>query len=235
MRVIVLPFRLDARAIIDTNVLVYAADARAPQHAAAQALRDTAAHGEFIGHLTTQVVLEFVSVVTSPRRVASPRGITEAWAEIRRLTTAFPVLTLEDGDIRTVAELSENLGVKGADVFDLAIAATALRSGVNVVYTFDPRVFARVPRTAAAIGRAPQNLCCQDGAPTLATATQRGACRDDAVPQPQAARRRSPLRTARRSSGPGSLCRATDASGCGGSIPRRTSAAVVGDTAHSSR
>ena len=136
---------VDERAIIDTNVLVYAADARAPQHAAAEALRDAAARGEFMGYLTTQVVLEFVSVVTSPKHVASPRSVAEAWAEVRRLTTAFPVLTLEDDAIRTVAQLSEDLGVKGADIFDLAIAATALRSGINITYTFDARLFSRVP------------------------------------------------------------------------------------------
>jgi predicted nucleic acid-binding protein len=103
----------DERAIIDTNVLVYAADVRAPQYAAAQALRDAAARGEFTAYLTTQIVLEFVSIVTSPKRVASPRRVAEAWAEIRRLTTAFPVLTFEDDDIRAVAQLSEDLGVKG--------------------------------------------------------------------------------------------------------------------------
>jgi predicted nucleic acid-binding protein len=135
----------DERAIIDTNVLVYAADVRAPQYAAAQALRDAAARGEFTAYLTTQIVLEFVSIVTSPKRVASPRRVVEAWVEIRRLTTAFPVLTFEDDDLRAVAQLSEDLAVKGADVFDLAIAATALRSGINIIYTFDARIFSRVP------------------------------------------------------------------------------------------
>jgi predicted nucleic acid-binding protein len=136
----------DERAILDTNVLVYAADVRAPQHAAARALRDAAARGAFMGHLTTQVLLEFVSVVTSPKRVVTPCSVTEAWAEVRRLSTAFPVLALHDDDVRMVGQLSEELRVKGADVFDLAIAATALRAGISIIYTFDARIFSRIAR-----------------------------------------------------------------------------------------
>jgi predicted nucleic acid-binding protein len=135
----------DDRAILDTNVLVYAADVRAPQYNAARTLRDAAARGEFKGYITTQVLLEFVSVVTSSKRVTSPRSIAEAWTEVRRLTTAFPVLALQDDDIRTVGRLSEMLNVKGADIFDLAIAATAFRAGIYIIYSFDTQMFSRIP------------------------------------------------------------------------------------------
>jgi predicted nucleic acid-binding protein len=63
---------------------------------------------------------------------------------VRRLTTAFPVLALQDDDVRTVGQLSEEPGVKGADVFDLAIAATALRAGISIICTFDARIFSRI-------------------------------------------------------------------------------------------
>ena len=68
----------DEHAILDTNVIIYAADVRAPQYRAAR-------------------------------------------------------------------QLSEKLGVKGADVFDLAIAATAIRAEIKIIYTFDAQIFSRVP------------------------------------------------------------------------------------------
>jgi predicted nucleic acid-binding protein len=72
--------------IVDTNVLVYALDADAPQHAAARALleaaRDDTATTLFV---TSQILCEFYSIVTNPRRVPKPRTGIEALAALSDL------------------------------------------------------------------------------------------------------------------------------------------------------
>lgn len=133
------------RVILDTNVLVYAGDTRAPQHATSKAMRMAAARGEFEAFVTTQILLEFVAVVTNPKRVASPIGITAAWTEVNRFMMAFPVLGPTSDDIREVGRLAESLNFSGAKIFDLSIAVTALRASVTVIYTYDDAVFSRVP------------------------------------------------------------------------------------------
>ena len=56
-------------AVIDTNVLVYAADESSEFHEASRTLRDR----ENIGlAVTPQILMEFYAIITNPRRVASP-------------------------------------------------------------------------------------------------------------------------------------------------------------------
>jgi predicted nucleic acid-binding protein len=57
--------------IIDTNVLVYALDADAPQHLAARTLLETARHGSSTLYVTLQILCEFYSIVTNARRCRS--------------------------------------------------------------------------------------------------------------------------------------------------------------------
>jgi uncharacterized protein len=58
--------------IVDTNVLVYALDADAPQHAAARALLDAARDEGATLFVTSQILYEFYSILTNPRRVPKP-------------------------------------------------------------------------------------------------------------------------------------------------------------------
>jgi predicted nucleic acid-binding protein len=81
--------------IIDTNVLVYALDADAGEHAAARALLE-AARGDQSATLfvTSQILCEFYSVVTNPRRVPKPRSAAEAIAAISDLLAFLHVLPI---------------------------------------------------------------------------------------------------------------------------------------------
>jgi predicted nucleic acid-binding protein len=63
--------------VIDTNVLVYALDADAPQHAAARGLIEAARDPAATLYVTSQILCEFYSIVTNPRRVSRPRSPVE--------------------------------------------------------------------------------------------------------------------------------------------------------------
>jgi predicted nucleic acid-binding protein len=69
------------RGIVDANVLVYAMDADAPQHAASRALLEAARDPSTTLYVTSQVLCEFYSVVTNARRVPKPRS--NRWRCIR--------------------------------------------------------------------------------------------------------------------------------------------------------
>jgi uncharacterized protein len=75
--------------IVDTNVLVYALDADAPQHAAARALLEAARDASATLFVTSQILCEFYSIVTNPRRVPKPRTATDALTAISGLS-CFP-------------------------------------------------------------------------------------------------------------------------------------------------
>jgi predicted nucleic acid-binding protein len=75
--------------IVDTNVLIYALDTVAPQHTAALALLDAAREDAATLFVTSQILCEFYSVVTNPRRVARPRDAAEALTVLSEMCCLF--------------------------------------------------------------------------------------------------------------------------------------------------
>jgi predicted nucleic acid-binding protein len=59
--------------VVDTNVLVYALDADAPQCAAARALLEAGRDPANTFYVTAPILGEFYAIVTNSRRVAKPR------------------------------------------------------------------------------------------------------------------------------------------------------------------
>ena len=80
--------------IIDANVLVYAMDADATQHAASRALLDLARDPSTTLYVTSQVLCEFYSIVTNSRRVPKPRPAADALKAISDLLAFLHVLPI---------------------------------------------------------------------------------------------------------------------------------------------
>lgn len=80
--------------IIDANVLVYAMDADAPQHAASRGLLDAARDGSATLYVTSQILCEFYSIVTNARRVLKPRDAAEALTAITSMLAFLHVLPI---------------------------------------------------------------------------------------------------------------------------------------------
>jgi predicted nucleic acid-binding protein len=80
--------------IVDANVLVYALDADAPQHLACRRLLDEGRSGSTTLYVTSQILCEFYSIVTNPRRVLKPRNAADAIAAIAGLLSFLHVLPI---------------------------------------------------------------------------------------------------------------------------------------------
>jgi predicted nucleic acid-binding protein len=59
--------------LLDTNVLIYAADDMSPFHPAARAIREKGLRGEISICVCPQVLIEFFAIVTDSKRVSNPR------------------------------------------------------------------------------------------------------------------------------------------------------------------
>jgi predicted nucleic acid-binding protein len=86
--------------IVDANVLVYALDADAPQHAAARALIEAARDAPTTLFVTSQILCEFYSIVTNARRALKPRSPSDALSAISGLLAFLHVLPVP---VHTVA------------------------------------------------------------------------------------------------------------------------------------
>jgi toxin-antitoxin system PIN domain toxin len=132
-------------ALLDTNVLVYAADDTAPQREAARRLINQGTREELFLCVTPQVMCEFFAVITDPRRVGTPWnrekaiGAIDRYIRSRRIMKIYPTVdTLE----RMVDLLREHDIVR-QDIFDLHLVATMLSNSITRLYTYNRADFSR--------------------------------------------------------------------------------------------
>src|SRR5450631_2053364 len=127
--------------IVDANVLVYAMDADAPQHAASRALLEAARDPSTTLFVTSQVLCEFYSIVTNSRRVPQPRSSNDAMRAISSLLVFLRVLPSPASVVEVWLDLLCRHPVIGGEVFDLQIVATMQANGLERIYTFNARDF----------------------------------------------------------------------------------------------
>jgi toxin-antitoxin system PIN domain toxin len=125
------------KAIVDTNVLVYAALASSPHHAACLALRQAGERGDVALVVTPQILAEFYAVLTSPAIVESPLSAAVAAKEIRRLARELEVIYVDDRAIARLLKILAGSKIRGRHVHDAAIVATAVTHNIRTIYTFD--------------------------------------------------------------------------------------------------
>lgn len=127
--------------IVDANVLVYAMDADAPQHAASRALLDAARDGTAKFYVTSQILCEFYSIVTNPRRVQKPRSPSDAVAAITSLLASLEVLPIPARAVEAWIGLLQRHAVTGGDIFDLQLAASMQLNGIQRIYSYNTEDF----------------------------------------------------------------------------------------------
>lgn len=136
--------------LLDANVLVYAVNADAPQHPASRAAVHAALAGRLPGVLVPQVLLEFLAIVTHPRRVSHPLDPARAWAQVAVLRAHLPVLDLRPVALNELGALLTGHPATGQDVFDLFLVAQMRSHGVTTICTYNDADFARLPVEALA-------------------------------------------------------------------------------------
>lgn len=133
--------------IVDANILVYAVNAAAPQHAASRSLLEAALDPAVSLYVTSQIICEFYSLITNLKRTAMAWSSTEAVQSISELL-ASPGLKVLPAPTQAVAGLMELLkrsAVTGSDVFDLQIVATMQANNIRRIYTFNTGDFQKFP------------------------------------------------------------------------------------------
>jgi len=120
--------------LVDTNILLYATFADAPEHARARAwLESQLADASGTVALCWPVVYAFVRLCTSVR-VVGPHALTVAtgWGTIAAYLAqpAIRVITPGAGHEGIAAELAATPGLRSEDVPDIELAALAIEHGL---------------------------------------------------------------------------------------------------------
>lgn len=134
-------------ALLDTNVLVYAAYQDAPLHAEAARLVERGLRSRGVYCIAPQNLVEFAAVVTRPRLVSPPLAssevarMTDLLYRSRRLGKIYPSRA-------TVARAMRQggvLGISGPRWYDLFLAMTMADNRVNVIVTDNVKDFRFLP------------------------------------------------------------------------------------------
>ncbi len=125
---------------VDTNVLVYAADTSAPEHAACRTLVDSWREGALPWYATWGVLYEFLRVITHPRVFRRPWNARAARAFIDALlqSPGFGVLEHTPRHAAVAAQtLGEIPALRGHLLHDAHTAILMREHGVRRLYTRD--------------------------------------------------------------------------------------------------
>ncbi len=128
-----------APALLDSNVLVHAANASMPLHREARRLVDEGLKKAGVYCVAPQNLIEFSAVVTRRRFFPSPMAAAEVARmnailyRSRRLSKIYP----QRGTVIRAVQLGESLGLQGPIWYDVFLVGTMLDAGVHRIVSED--------------------------------------------------------------------------------------------------
>lgn len=126
--------------VVDTNILVYAADESSREHARCRDLLDAWRHQYGAWYVTWGICYEFLRVVTHPRVMRQPWTLTAGVGFLAALqeSPGLGVLTPTDRHARVLADVvAEVPGLSGNIVHDTQTAVLMREHGVRRICTRD--------------------------------------------------------------------------------------------------
>jgi toxin-antitoxin system PIN domain toxin len=126
--------------LVDTNVLVYAADQDSPHHEACHRLVRESRDRASAWYVTWGICYEFLRVVTHPRVFRQPWSAAEAWSFVDALLASPFLGILVPGERHREAAaqvLGELPHLAGNLMHDAHTAVLMREHGVRVIYTRD--------------------------------------------------------------------------------------------------
>ncbi len=123
--------------LIDTNVLIYSYDETQDLHSSSYTFLENAFFGLISASITHQNLLEFLAVVTNPKRVEYPLSTVEALEKIAVYAANFPLISPSAKTFLTFTDLFSRHPSIRERVFDLYLVATALDNGITQICTWN--------------------------------------------------------------------------------------------------
>ncbi len=123
--------------VLDANILLYAYNADAPEHAASAAWLERAVAGRDPVGLPLMVVWAFLRISTNPRLWPDPLPAREAFRIVKELLALPGVVLLQAGTrhLEILEQLVTRCKAAGPLLTDAALAALALENGATLAST----------------------------------------------------------------------------------------------------
>ena len=126
--------------VVDTNILVYAADADSPAHGRSHDLLEQWRSQPSAWYVTWAIVYEFLRVVTHPRVFRRPLSAGDAWRFVLGLleSPSVSVLTSTERHADVVSAVIQEIPLLSGNIMHDAHTAVLMREhGLRRIYTRD--------------------------------------------------------------------------------------------------
>ncbi len=126
--------------VVDTNVLVYAADADSPFHDRCYELLQTSRTETTAWYITWGICYEFLRVTTHPRVFRKPWTASQAWSFIGAIlvSPSLGILIATDRHAAVAATVFKEIPHLGGNLMHDAQTAILMREhGIKTIYTRD--------------------------------------------------------------------------------------------------
>ena len=126
--------------VVDTNILIYAADLDSPEHLKCRDLVQLWRSQSTPWHVTWGIVYEFLRVSTHPNVFRIPFTLANAWAFIEATLASpsiAPLIPTERHQTVASEVFNEIQDIRGNLVFDAHTAILMREHGIKTIYTRD--------------------------------------------------------------------------------------------------
>lgn len=123
--------------LLDTNILVYAANKDSDVFQAAKDIRNKAVSGNIDACISLQNLAEFYSVITDSKRVLNPLGTQQAKEEVEKylVCTQIKKIEVKQSTINLAIELARKYNIVSQDYFDAQLVAAMVENNVQKILT----------------------------------------------------------------------------------------------------
>lgn len=126
--------------VVDTNILVYAADEDSPFHSRCHELMEEWRGQSSAWYMTWGILYEFLRVITHPRVFRKPWSVTEAWSFVEAIlaSPSLDILIAGRRHVDVAAEVIKNLpSLSGNLLYDAQTAILMREHGIKRIYSRD--------------------------------------------------------------------------------------------------
>lgn len=126
--------------VVDTNVLVYAADADAPEHGPCRSALESWRLGRTPWYLTWGIVYEFLRMVTHPRVLRRPFDTADALSFLDAVlaSPSVSILTETARHLEVLTEINDEVALLAGNLYHDAHTAALMREhGIRSIVTRD--------------------------------------------------------------------------------------------------
>jgi len=135
---------------LDSNVLIAATITTHRRHQRSLELVEAGLKGNQSFAVAEQILLEWYSVVTSNRQSFTPLAPNQAHKFLKRYTDSNLTIIQPTRDtFNHFVSIAGRPPVRGKDIFDRYLAATALSNGIATILTENIKDFAGIPGLTA--------------------------------------------------------------------------------------